>query len=150
MTLLPFHAAFPERAKADARALLVRWPQGALPKDDFVLVEHFCALPGCDCRRVVLGVIQASTRLHVATIEHAFEPAPEGRSTLAEGHPQSSLSDELLALFVDSCASDPRYRAQVAEHYRMWRERVEGPLAPRPAPAKMPYPPPPGFVRPRR
>ena len=167
MQMLPLHCAFPERAKADARALLVRWPHGGLPVDDFVLVEHLCATPGCDCRRVVLGVVRASTRAHVATLVHAFDPPPVGTTTLDDRSPQSDLAKDLLSFFVETCASDPRYVALLEEHYRLWRLAVEEPSDPaharilataaapataegsgkpaRPAaraPARVPYPPP--------
>ena len=133
MTMLPFNRLFPDRSKSDARALRVRWAHGGLPVDDFVLVEHYCALPGCDCRRVLLGVVRASTRAHVATINYVFGTAgdpggPAGAgASLDTKNTQSELSNELLALFVESCVGDPRYVDQIEEHYRLWRQIIEDP-----------------------
>lgn len=129
MSMRPFSLLFPELAKEDARALLVRWPNGGLPVDTYVLVEHFCATRGCDCRRALLGVIRASTRAHVATLAVAFGTGGSDGSpvetSLDPNNPQSELSNELLTFFVETCASDLQYTRRLAAHYTMWRQVVE-------------------------
>ena len=39
-----------------------------LPSRIFVFMEAYCAEPRCDCRRVMLNVIDAETQSHVATL----------------------------------------------------------------------------------
>ncbi len=137
MTMLPFNLLFPDVARDEARALLVRWPHGGLPVDSYVLVEHYCAEPGCDCRRVLLGVIRASTRAHVATLSYDFG-APgrhgvggrPGVASLDSKNPQSELAPELLGFFQETCLSDRLYTSRLEVHYALWRAVVEDPRHP--------------------
>jgi hypothetical protein len=152
MTMLPFNLLFPDVAKDEARALLVKWPQGDLPVDTYVLVEHFCAEASCDCWRAALGVIRASTREHVATLSCTFDPAvPDtvpARAELDARNPQSTISQPLLELFRESCADDPAYVARLERHYTMFRKVVNDPAHPlharlrAPTPSKPPLPAP--------
>jgi hypothetical protein len=52
-----------------------------LPRRTFVFMEAYCADPRCDCRRVMLNVVDAETHDQVATINYGFEP-PQPASTI--------------------------------------------------------------------
>ena len=64
---MAFHFLFPEEAKNESRTV-TPVNLGNLPRHTFLFVEFYCVDPGCDCRRVVLNVIDTKSQRHVATI----------------------------------------------------------------------------------
>ncbi|HUE87231.1 MAG TPA: hypothetical protein VMO26_14240 [Vicinamibacterales bacterium] len=85
-----------------------------LPSRIFVFMEAYCAEPRCDCRRVMLNVIDAETHDHVATINYAFEaPKPpfddEGQLFLDPLNPQTARPPAFLELTADMIAHDRAY-----------------------------------------
>jgi len=57
MRMVKFAGLFPDVAK---RQVVLLWvdPHGKrLPVKDYAALEYYCAVPGCDCRRVVLDLI---------------------------------------------------------------------------------------------
>jgi hypothetical protein len=95
--------------------------------ETFVFREFYCALPGCDCRRVVLIVMWVEERRNVATIHYAFDASRrnEPRITLEPGGPQSEHSPMLLAWFSETIANEPVHRKRLLRHYEMWRHFVD-------------------------
>jgi hypothetical protein len=109
MGMLALHDVFPEVAAKESRMLRPINRPG-LPEDDYVLVEHYCVDPTCDCRRVVIGMVlgQPPPR-QVATINHAFEVPTDGepQTFLDPLNPQSDRSEPLLGLFLEMLNNDP-------------------------------------------
>jgi hypothetical protein len=154
MKLEPLNARIPALAKDAARALIVRWDQGDLPADQYVLVEHYDAAPGGAAAVAVLGVVRASTREHVATLRIALdEPGPGGvgaASALLPDAPQSSLAPAILDLFRETLGTETRYLRSLRQHAAAFRATlgaVEPDTKPEPKPAPKPsavsraYPP---------
>jgi hypothetical protein len=58
--LIGFHLLFPDEAENECRTVI---PVGRadLPDRTFAFLEAYCADPECDCRRVMLNVIDAET-----------------------------------------------------------------------------------------
>jgi hypothetical protein len=134
MSMMPFHALFPEVAKNECRTV-TPINHESLPSRPFLLMELYCAEPRCDCRRVLLNVVDTGTNRQVATINHAFEPPrppfeDEGQTYLDPLNPQSSMSDALLALFEEMIATDAGYQARLERHYSMWKGVVDDPSHP--------------------
>lgn len=134
MTMLAFHALFPDEAESECRTVM---PFGShvLPNRTFVFVEAYCVEPKCDCRRVMVNVIDAEEHRHVATINHGFEPPEpafedEGQTFLDPLNPQSSMSEAFLDLFEEVIASDEAYRQRLERHYTMWKRVVDDPSHP--------------------
>ena len=132
--MMHFHVLFPEEAKNECRSI-TPINHGRLPNRTFLFMELYCVEPRCDCRRVVINVVDTENRRHVATINHAFEPpkAPfedEGQTFLDPLNPQSSMSDALLDLFEQMTTHDAGYRQRLERHYRMWKTVVDDPSHP--------------------
>ena len=113
MSMVGFHFLFPDEAANECRTVT---PVGRadLPRRTFVFMEAYCAEPQCDCRRVMLNVIDAETRDHVTTINYAFEPPKppfddEGQMFLDPLNPQTAMSPAFLGLTADMIAHDPAY-----------------------------------------
>ena len=73
MTMRPFHLLFPELAERECRTIRPMNHE-RLPSRRFLFLESYCVEPRCDCRRVMLSVVEEGIRAQVATINHAFEP----------------------------------------------------------------------------
>jgi hypothetical protein len=134
MSMMALHVLFPDEAKHESRTV-TPVDLGDLPGHTFLFVENYCVDPGCDCRRVILSVIDTQTREQVTTINHGFEPpkAPfedEGQTFLDPMNPQSQMSDALLDLFEDMIARDEQYRQRLERHYEMWKRVVDDPSHP--------------------
>jgi hypothetical protein len=129
MSMMAFHVLFPDEAKQESRTV-TPVNLGDLPGHTFLFVEFYCVDPQCDCRRVMLNVIDTETHKQVATINHGFEPprAPfedEGQTFLDPTNPQSSIADGLLDIFEKMIARDEAYRERLLRHYKMWKAIVD-------------------------
>ncbi len=134
MSMMAFHILFPEEAKNETRAVTPVFP-GKVTGHRYMLMEYFCIDPKCDCRRVMINVIDTENDMHVATINHAFEPPKppfedEGQTFLDLMNPQSALSDDLLDMFKKMVADDEEYRQRLERHYKMWKSVVDNPSHP--------------------
>ena len=134
MGMKPFHTAFRETAEIETRTVTPLNHDG-LPHRPFLLMELYCNEPRCDCRRVLINVIDTERGQQVATINHGFEPpAPpyddDGQTFLDPLNPQSAMSAGLLRVFEDMIASDGEYRQRLERHYAMWKSVVDDPLHP--------------------
>jgi hypothetical protein len=134
MAMLTFHTLFPDEADAEYQTVIPYEKEG-IPTRPFLFVELYCVEPECDCRRVMLNVVDIHTDQHVATINYAFEP-PEppfddlGQWFLDWLNPQSEVSDAFLELFTDMIANDRGYHDRLVSHYEMWKRAVEDPKHP--------------------
>src|SRR5687767_4839000 len=75
MTMMPFHKLFPETTMRDGEAMITSLY--GLPRRPFAFLESYCIERNCDCRRVMINVVDADTLEHLATINHAFDPPPQ-------------------------------------------------------------------------
>jgi len=132
--MVAFHVLFPEEARDECRTV-TPFNDRVLPSRTFLFVEAYCVQPHCDCRRVMITVIDPERSEQVATINHAFEPPrppfmEEGQTFLDPLNPQSSLSEGFLELFERMIANDAAYAARLERHYRMWKRVVNDPSHP--------------------
>jgi hypothetical protein len=132
--MIAFHELFPELAQRECRSV-TPLNHDAIPNRKFFFVEAYCVEPRCDCRRVMIHVVDAARRDQVATISYGFEP-PEprfddvGQVFLDPLNPQSDLSDALLELFEDMIKNDREYHERLVRHYEMWKQVVDDPRHP--------------------
>lgn len=134
MSMVGFHALFPKVAQKESRAV-TPFGQEDLPSHPFLFMESYCIDPACDCRRVLLSVIDTETRQQVATINYAFEPPgppfeDEGQIFLDPINPQSDVSGALLELFEIMVGTDCDYHDRLVRHYRMCKRAVNDPKHP--------------------
>ena len=129
MPMHPFRSVFPRIAQDECRTLTPSG-HGELADHTFLLDEFYCSEPGCDCRRVVLNVIDTNERRHVATLNYGFDPPEppgdeDGQLFLDPLNPQSASSAALLELTGKMIEFDAAYRARLRRHYRMWKRAVD-------------------------
>ncbi|MHB1306471.1 MAG: DUF1186 domain-containing protein [Limisphaerales bacterium] len=141
--MTPFYTRFPELAARDTRCMHVLNPGGPLPVGEYGFVELYCDDPGCDCRRVLLQVVESQApRTSLATINFGWESAAfytrwsHGdieagceitRASLDPLQPQSKYADVLLDFFRGQMMTDPEYVARLARHYEMFKSTQRKP-----------------------
>jgi preprotein translocase subunit SecA len=132
--MMRFSALFPDLAAAETRIIRPIGLAG-LPSREFGLIELYCNEPHCDCRRVLLSVVDGTTKQKVATINYGFEPPEppfedEGQIFLDPINPQTGLSASFLELISDLLERDADYRERLERHYTMWKAVVDDPSHP--------------------
>ena len=134
MTMQSFSALFPDLADRECRTVRPMNHE-RLPNRRFFFLEAYCAEPRCDCRRVMLSVVDGETRAVAATINHAFEPPgppheDEPQTFLDPLNPQSPMANDLLAQFLLMVEHDPAYQERLERHYLACKAVVDDPTHP--------------------
>ncbi len=146
MFFRPFGYFFPDLAAAETRTLIL--VGGAktgsdpeeIPDGEYGLLEHFCAEPACDCRRVMLYVCTPHDRKPLAVIAYGWEDAAFYRRWLGNddptivrmlrgpvlnpGSPAAPFAHELLELVQTLVLRDRAYVERLARHYRMFKSAL--------------------------
>lgn len=152
MPMAPFDSRFPQVAGAEFRAIHIADDDGGLPDDSYLIIESYCDEPRCDCRRVFLNVVAASSGRLLATISFGWADRAFYRKwmhgmasddllremqgpSLEAWAPQSELAASLLEV-VSEVALDHEYVERLKRHYSMFREAVDAEHARAPSPAR--------------
>jgi hypothetical protein len=132
--MVPFMSRFPELAAKEVRVAIIL-EDTEIPKGEYAFVEWYCDEDNCDCRRVLIQVLERSTRGKVwATInygweEPAFYAKRIGLKSMAEDmagpmldpiNPQTKYAPALLELF-EMILQDPAYVERLKRHYAMFK-----------------------------
>ncbi|TGU72376.1 hypothetical protein E4633_08675 [Geomonas terrae] len=132
----PFQQIFPG-AQAPAMTLEVAHQSGRIPQGKYTFLECFCTRPACDCRRVVLLVIDGKMRHRAQMHLSLDDEGPFSGPHLDPVSYQAPYADELLDFCVHSLNSCPDWFERLQRHYGEVRGLVDG----RPYCGK-PFPPP--------
>jgi hypothetical protein len=130
----PYHQVFPHTPDP-VITLNLKKKTGTIPKGVYGFIECYCIEPGCDCRRVLLVVVNEKFK-EKAVISFAFDQ----QDSLAGPFLQPSSSnapyaEKLLEFFVDALNSGPQWLNRLYRHYRAVRKLVDGrPYAGKPLP----------------
>lgn len=102
-----------------------------IPQGKYGLIELFCVDQGCDCRRVILYVLSATTHEHLASINFAFDPDDDLRGPFLDHlNPQSEHSLALLDLVREVLEKDADYVKRLERHYHLVKAAVSDPEHP--------------------
>ncbi len=125
---------FPQLGADETRFLTIpnAVPGDRLPAGSYALTEFYCTDPTCDCRRVILNVLERD-RGHVATISFGFDRDEEMAGPFLDPlNPQSPYAEELLNLIEQTALADPAYVARLERHYQMMKAKFARPVGPTP------------------
>lgn len=123
--LVPYSVIFPD---ADEGVVGITLPRkvGKAKAGEYRCLEAYCVDPGCDCRRVVLLVLNDKGK-QVAVIEFGFDPEdPMAGPYLSEFEKQSAAAEDLLGVFVNLINQNPAWLKAMCRHYKAVRKRVDG------------------------
>lgn len=132
MHLVPFLAVDPDLATRETRVMHTLVPQGKLPVGAYGLLEFYCPDPGCDCRRVMLNVVEEKRPdRFLASISYGFDRDEEMAGPFLDPlNPQRLFAKELLQLVEETVLSDPRYVARLERHYNLVKQAASDPNHP--------------------
>jgi len=138
MPMIPFMERFPDVGVRETRFVKVP-PLRDLPEGEYGFVELYCDEPGCDCRRVMIFVLQPQTGWSRvwAAISYGWEKLDFYRKWSGCGgdpneikgpyldplNPQTKYSPALLELF-EFLIQSPDYVARLRRHYLMFRKSI--------------------------
>lgn len=121
----PFQQIFPG-AQAPAMTLETAQKSGRIPQGSYTFLECFCTRPACDCRRVVLLVVDGKMR-HKAQIHLSLDDeGPFSGPYLDPVSYQAPYADELLDFCVHTLNSCPDWLERLQRRYGEVREFVDG------------------------
>jgi hypothetical protein len=129
MLLIPFPVVEPELAPQETRVLYVLAQTDELPVGNYGLLECYCPDPDCDCRRVLLYVLEERQPARVlATISYAFDEGAEMAGPLLDPlNPQSEYAEVLLDRVERFVLTDANYVARLERHYHMVKSAATDP-----------------------
>ena len=130
--MIPFYIVERELGPRETRVINTLVVQDGLPIGSYGLFEYYCPDPACDCRRVMLNVVEEKHPDHVlACISYAFERDDEMAGPFLDPlNPQSRHAHKLLQLVVDTVLSDPGYVARLERHYTIVKAAAADPEHP--------------------
>lgn len=136
--MMYFSKRFPELGPRETRTMC--FPEdGSFPRGQYAFIELYCTEDGCDCRRVLLQVVEESTPGKTwATISFGWDANAQrdelgdfgGLVATASGAfldptcPQSEHAHEFLDLFEWMITGDPAYVERLKRHYAMFKETL--------------------------
>jgi hypothetical protein len=139
MPMTPFLERFPELGARETKSVTATGVPD-LPDGEYGFLELYCDEPGCDCRRVMIGVLRPETGWSKiwATIGYGWEDLDFYRKWGVAGSdpveikgpyldplsPQTEHSSALLDLF-RLLLQSPEYVERFKRHYHMFRESVD-------------------------
>jgi hypothetical protein len=99
---------------------------GTLPKGMYSFFDSHCEERKCDCRRIVVSVINEKGK-DLAHIAFGFDhDAEEAGPYLEPFVPQSRHAELLLEIFTDLVNTEPDFLEHLYGHYRQVREKIDG------------------------
>lgn len=118
--LIPFHLLFTEIAECETRNFTLLGKRGA-PSKTYGLLEAYCPDPTCDCRRVMINVVDVDHLEdgYLAAISFGFDRAADMAGPFLDPlNAQSPLADMLLE-HVSVVLSDHAYVDRLERHYNL-------------------------------
>jgi len=130
--LIPFFVVEPEMAARETRVMNLLAPHGGLPAGSYGLFEFYCPDPACNCRRVMVDVVEEQDTDHIlAAISYGFDREEEQAGPFLDPlNPQSEYAENLLRLVQDVILSDPHYVARLERHYHLVKQAASNPNHP--------------------
>jgi hypothetical protein len=130
--LVPFFQVDRDLAAREMRTVTLFEARGGLPAGSYGLIESYCPDPDCDCRRVMLNVVEEKRPKHyLASISYGFDrDAEDAGPYLDRLNEQSRHAGALLRLVKDVVLSDGRYVARLERHYELVKAAAIDPAHP--------------------
>lgn len=132
MTMIPFYVVYPELAALETRVVNVLVPHQGVPAGAYGLVELYCPDPSCDCRRVMLSIVEVKrTDRAVASINYGFDRNDEMAGPFLDPlNRQGTYAEALLDLIKATALQDASYVRRLERHYRLVKQAAADPQHP--------------------
>jgi hypothetical protein len=127
--LVPFHRVEPDLAAKEIRTARLFEPREGIPTGTYGLVESYCPDPDCDCRRVMINVIEEQhPQRYLASIGYGFDREAEDAGPYLDTlNAQCPYAEALLRLVQDVGLGDASYLARLERHYALVKRAAKDP-----------------------
>ena len=108
----------------------------------YLVVENYCVIKDCDCRKVLLQIYSDKGR-SAALLDFPLDiDNPLSEPALLDSVKQSAAAEDLLEAFVEALNGDPDWYKGMCRRYRAVRKRIDGcayqgPPFPKPQPVSL-------------
>ncbi len=132
MFLVPFFQVEPDLAVRETRTATLFKPRDGIPAGSYGLIEFYCPDPKCDCRRVMIRVVEEKSLGHfLASIGYGFDrDDAEAGPYLDPLNEQCHYAAALLRLVVDVGLRDSEYVSRLERHYALVKRAAADPEHP--------------------
>lgn len=132
MYLIPFYNVEPELAATETRIITLFEPHGEVPIGEYAIFEFYCPDPACDCRRVMLTVVEKDQPYsYLSSISYCFDrDSPNAGPFLDPLNPQAEYAEELMMLVIKYALTDRKYLARLERHYDLVKAAASDPAHP--------------------
>lgn len=132
MSLIPFYLVDLDLAGAETRTLTLFQPSEGIPAGTYSLVEYFCPDPDCDCRRVMMNVVdERDPKTFLAPISYGFDRDLEDAGPFLDPlNRQSRYAPAFLRLIQEVIFRDKTYLARLEQHYHLMKAAAANPAHP--------------------
>ncbi len=124
----PFFLHFPEISEKETRAVVLSAGQHGLPPDQYIFLEYYCMNPECDCRSVLLEVINSKGE-HLASISHSLEKtgfwAAGGKQSFLDRHNKQGHYAKALLKFFIVHLMNADYARDIERHLLLMRKKIK-------------------------
>ena len=121
----PFQQIFPKSLDPIKTLTLTR-RSGTIPKGTYGFIECYCTEPGCDCRRVMVLVLNEKMKQKGVICLGFDQDGPMDGPFLEPSASKVAYAGELLEYFVKTLNADPGWLDLIYRQYRAVRELVDG------------------------
>jgi hypothetical protein len=136
MDFMPFYSRCENTAAKETRRIKITASDLGVPRGEYLLIENYCTDKRCDCRKVMINVVEANPpRRVLATIGYGWESVEfytkwmHGDKEIAKSITgayletwgiQSQYAHHFLGIFKASLPDD--YVNTIKKHYRMFKK----------------------------
>lgn len=125
--MLPLAAHCPDLARHQTRVVELAIGSTS-PPPAVAFVERHCERPHCNCRRVILQLVDLEEQRELAAVGCDLDSESTGgtdRAVYFERTSQNSIEAHLLRAIVEGFIQQTNYRETLEDHHRAFREAVE-------------------------
>jgi hypothetical protein len=130
--LVPFFQVDPDLAARETRTVTLYQPRDNIPAGSYGLLESYCPDPDCDCRRVMINVVeQKQPAQFLASISYGFDREAENAGPYLDRlNEQCPYADALMRMVQAVAFDDPVYVARLKQHYALVKRAAVDPAHP--------------------
>lgn len=127
MEMVPFFEFYPELAFDECRfVFFVKEGTDEIEEDKgFALMEYYCPIPNCDCRRVQLVVTPLGSNQTLCTIGYGFDrDRPDAGPFIDPLNYHVPYAEDILEVVDRDVLQDQQYVARLERHYHLVKQCV--------------------------
>ena len=130
--MVPFYQVDLDLAENETRTVTRFKPRDGIPPGTYGLIESYCPDPDCDCRRVMINVVEEkNSAKYLTSIGYGFDRQAEDAGPYLDMlNDQCAYAGALMRMVEEVALSDRRYVARLERHYALVKRAAVDPAHP--------------------